>query len=335
MTRALVSQPNCSVYKLDPCGEVERLLFTSPETRAICNDPLVLGTEYTDMLRQTMIRLFTALGPSEVGTEDRVSILHILRGGLNFGLREALAKAHGWRRHSGAFISSQRAYEEKEGWYVTEDGYRKIALVSETDWVIADVVATGVSLGHSLRRLFDMSCAARKPIRRITFITIGGARAEQIISEIDSRCREAFQDHYLGARVIYVEGIFGVADEAKDSALHIVLPGTDLLRHPAVLAPEFVVSQAEAPSYALERCTIYDAGSRAYDIAEYLHDVRGYWEKVLTLARDGMSYEAYLRERLPTDPRLEKELPIGWRTPEFLADVAGRQIARSMNSATE
>ncbi len=327
--RPMLSMMDGRIYSMDPLGQVERLLLTTPETRAICNNPFILGTEYTVTLRQAMTRLFANLGSKYFGTESNTSVLHILRGGLNFGLREALGTAFGWKRHSGAFVSSQRAYSKKGGWCVTEDGYKKINLTSATDWIIADVVATGVSLGHSLRKLVDMSRDANKPIRRITFITIGGARAEQIIAEVDARCREAFSDRYLGARVIYVEGIFGVPEEGH--SLCIAIPGTDLLRHPAVLAPEFIASQNEAPSFPLERCTIYDAGSRAYDIQEYLKDVRGYWEKVLALADGGMSYVAYFRERFPDHPclRLVEQCPQEWKMSEYLASVARRQIARA------
>ena len=96
--------------------------------------------------------------------------------------------------------------------------------------------------------------------------------------------------------------LFGVARD--DSPLSIFIPDTDLLRHPAVLAPEFVASQGKHITYALERCAIYDAGSRAFYPHEYLSDVREYWEKVRALGENGMSVIQYLSERYPDDTRL-------------------------------
>jgi len=324
----LIQHVDCCVYGLEPFEQVARYVATTPDTRAICNDPFILGTTYTSRLRRAMMQVLQALrlADQEIGDERNAVILHILRGGLNFGLREALDSAYGWERHRSAFISSQRANGQK-GWYITEDSYEKVSLVSRADWIFGDVVATGVSLERALLKLIRKSREGKKPIRRITFITIGGSRAEQLVAEADAQCRKAFPDDYLGASVIYLEGIFGVADER--SPLQIAIPGTDLLRHPAILAPEFVASQAEAPSYALERCTIYDAGSRAYDIDEYLHDVLSYWARVLALATHGVTYEAYLRERFPTDPRLEKDIPVEWRSAAYLADIAATQIKRA------
>jgi hypothetical protein len=325
----LIEHQECVLYHVKPFAQVARFIATTPDTRAICNDPFVFGTTYTSRLQRAMMQLLQALriADQEVGEERNAVVLHILRGGLNFGLREALASAYGWERHRSAFISSQRANGQK-GWYITEDSYEKVMLVPRTDWIIADVVATGVSLKRALLKLIRMSRENEKSIRRITFFTIGGSRAEQLVAEADAQCRKAFPDDYQGASVVYLEGIFGVAEEG--SPLQIRISGTDLLRHPAELAPEFVVSQGKSLSYALERCTIYDAGSRAFDIDEYLHDVSNYWARVLAIASKGTTYEAYLRERFPTDPRLEKkEIPPEWKTSALLADIATQQIIRA------
>ena len=56
-------------------------------------------------------------------------------------------------------------------------------------------------------------------------------------------------------------------------------------------------SQAECVTYPLERCAIYDAGSRAFDVPAYLADVRGYWEQVVRLAGEGWTLGAALGER--------------------------------------
>ena len=65
------------------------------------------------------------------------------------------------------------------------------------------------------------------------------------------------------------------------------------------MAPEFIESQYEDPSYPLERCTIYDAGSRAFWVREYANDVLNYWKQVLDLAASGVTFLEYLAQRFP------------------------------------
>ena len=65
------------------------------------------------------------------------------------------------------------------------------------------------------------------------------------------------------------------------------------------MAPEFIESQYEDASYPLERCTIYDAGSRAFWVREYANDVLNYWKQVLDLAASGVTFLEYLEQRFP------------------------------------
>lgn len=313
-----------SLYKVEGDGPVERLVLTSEQTRAICNDPFVHGMVYTESLKAACTACLKSL---EAGDEERAVVFHILRGGLNFGLREALHGAYGWTRHGSAFISSQRACDEKGDWYITENRYEKVYLPKGAHLYFGDVVATGVSLEHALLKLVELAQKQDASIARMTFFTIGGDRAEQILEKVDAKCRELFED-YEGSRVIYIEGVFGVAE--ADSPLSIALAGTDLLRSPALMAPEFVESQNEDLAYALERCTIYDAGSRAFHLEEYLEDVHEYWGQVKKLAEDGMSYAAYLKERFPEDLRLQNEDWVAKHdSADLLLEVAETQLSKS------
>jgi hypothetical protein len=65
------------------------------------------------------------------------------------------------------------------------------------------------------------------------------------------------------------------------------------------MAPELFRTQYDALAYVLERCVIYDAGSRAFDVPTYVDDVRSFWEQVLELALDGLTLEEALEERWP------------------------------------
>ena len=105
--------------------------------------------------------------------------MNILRGGLNFGLRDAVFEAYGWNDCNSSFISAQRKKRSHSSisdgpssiihypssadpYHITESSYVKLVLrsssvsiSSEIDaigpadgyaFLLGDVVATGVSL---------------------------------------------------------------------------------------------------------------------------------------------------------------------------------------------
>ncbi|MBI2484488.1 hypothetical protein HYV71_04885 [Candidatus Uhrbacteria bacterium] len=267
----IIRTDQLALYAIPRESGVVCYVASTPQTRAICSDPFIYGVEYTDLLRDAGITVLHSL-PDKIPIEAKAVVLNILRGGLNYGLRDALHHAYGWNSHGTAFISSQRARDNNGDWHITENRYQKISLPDNAHIIFGDVVATGVSLEHALLRIIEVAREQKKSISGFTFFTIGSECAIQIIERIDRECRAQFPT-YVGSAVIYYEGIFGVADE--HSRLSIVLPGTDLLHSPATLAQEYIAHQAAALPYAIERCCIYDAGSRSFDIAEYLEDVEG------------------------------------------------------------
>lgn len=280
----------------------KRLLASTWQTRAIANDPLVLGIRYTDYLEQACTVILKVLhdlamnGDGLVLQEKTAVVFNILRGGLNFGLRKALGTSLGFETHSSAFISAQRARssDNPDEWYITENEYQKVFLPDCADIVFGDVVATGTSLKFALKNLVKQARQQHRQIRSLVFFTIGGEASELILQEVGQLCQELFPG-FAGSTVIYLEGRFKIAD--ADTNVSIKIPGTDLLRGTSLLAPEFIGSNYDNPTYPLERCAIYDAGSRAFHIAEYLQDVFGYWQQTLKLAKSGMSFDELLKER--------------------------------------
>ena len=304
------------IYKMDSDSPVERYIATTPETRAICNDPKIAGIDYTDKLQQACVAVLKTLDLNI--KESSGVVVNILRGGLNYGLRHALHDAFGWNRHTTCFISAQRARDnaDPEEWHITENAYRKVYLPRAASLFIGDVVATGTSLRYGLNELIASAKSMETDLQDIVFFTIGGAIAGKILEEVDAECRRLFPS-YRRTVLVYFEGCFGVPD--LDSRLMIRLTGTDLTRGDAVLAPEFIDSQYDNPAYPIERCTIYDAGSRAFHVSEYAEDVRGYWKQVLDLADQGVTFEAYLKDRFPS-------LDAGRFVGTSLRDIAVKQI---------
>ena len=105
----------------------------------------------------------------------------------------------------------------------------------------------------------------------------------------------------------------------SDAGHHRAAERTDLLRLGAIMAPDFIESQYDDPAFPIERCAIYDAGSRAFWVCEYAEDVRNYWKQVLDLAEQGMDYDTYLHQRFP-------ELDASRFHSPSLREIAIRQI---------
>lgn len=298
----IAKSPSGSVYELEQHlpGLTRRFILTTPETRAICNNPQVLGIDYTRKLQKgceyALRNLVDAAGLNL--NEKEIVVYNILRGGLNFGLRDSLADAFGWNSHSSSFISAQRrrCKDNPDEWEIVEGDYHKLYLKPVSSIVFGDVVATGTSLEHGMEILLDEVKRAGVSIRNIVFFTIGGEKTEEILSKISVRIKEVCPE-FEGTYIVYIEGRFIVPDE--NTRLQIKITGTDLVKRDALMAPEYVESQYENPAYPLERCTIYDAGSRAFLVSEYAEDLLEYWTEMKKLAGEGVTFADLVKERTP------------------------------------
>jgi len=282
----------------DYTDPIRRFIFSTPSTCDIVNKPELMGVAYTEALEKGMtsfLRGFKDQMPPGIHEQD-VNVLNFLRGGLNFGIRNALQLAYGWNLHGSTFISSQRNKDEDGRWYVSEDSYRKSTMGRGSVVFCGDVVATGVTLDSGLQTLTKILEESDASIRHLVFFTIGCHKTEKILEKYFAIWKERFED-FEGIDVVYIEGKFHLADSKTSTT--IKLQGTDLLRRESLLMPAFIAHQEQNVRYALERCTIYDAGSRAFDVAEYKEDVHQYWTEVQKLAADGMTTTQYLEERYP------------------------------------
>lgn len=318
----LYTQESIALYRIPSLSDdsTTSLLASTSETRAICNDPLLTGTRYTDALRRACAHTLRALANTNVIslTEHTSAVLHVLRGGLNFNLRDALSDAFQWSDHSSLFLSAQRVQQRATGaWLITESSYRKLELSGVRTVICGDVVATGTSLHYALGELARASHDQRNDLDTVLFFTIGGPNATTIVR--DPACWQSHGVRTPRGIIVYFEGVFHMASPA--TPVRIKLDGTDLLRRDSILAPEFIESQYEAPSIPLERCTIYDAGSRAFHLSEYLSDVREYWEQLHHIAGQGVSYAELLRERAPS-------LDLDRFGEPNLREVTSRQLER-------
>ncbi|MBT3220853.1 MAG: hypothetical protein HN348_17350 [Proteobacteria bacterium] len=324
-------------------SRVERYIVSTAETRDICNQPELVGCEYTNKLRDAVTKALVHApfrSVLEEHPQHRVCVLNFLRGGLNFDIRNALHNSLGLNRQTSAFMSSQRSRTEDGRWQVREDMYRKLHIPSGAVILAGDVVATGITVANGFDVLLDHLQNIGSSIRWLVFFTIGCHKLEKHLEEYDARCREAFDD-YHGCFAIYFEGKFKLVDSRTQ--LKIGVPGTDLIRRgDVVLSPEFEASQWDRITHPLERCTIYDAGSRAFDVPSYLEDVLEYWQAVQALAEGGFTLTEAMAERWPIDAfasfdTFRQQRQTRWRNvdQQFLASMYEHYEKRWVGSELE
>lgn len=296
------SQSKASWYRLggDFQGEVQRWVVSTPETIRICNSPEVCGIEFSDRMRTAMVSALSTAPFREFLEEsasDRLCIMNFLRGSLNFDLRNALALALGSNYHATCFMSSQRSRRDGR-WVVKEDMYRKMQIPDGGILLVGDVVATGVTVDNGFKVIEEYLLRRKTSLRGIVFFTIGCHKLEKLLEGVHRRFSELFPN-YRETHAVYLEGKLRLVDSS--TRLMIAIQGTDLIKQQALLAPEFELSQYDDLFAPLERCAIYDAGSRAFDVVEYLDDVTKYWEQMCKLSRRGYTLKEALRERWPEE----------------------------------
>ncbi len=295
------SSDRISYYRLrgDYTGKIKSFVVSTPYSRDFLNRPEVYGVRFTNALRRTItLALKNFPDPEAVAglNPEKISVVHFLRSGLNFGIRDSLYDAFNFNTHLSSFLTSQRQRDQYGRWYIKDDQYRKLEIPDGVSFFIGEIVATGVTVENGFDILFRQAKNLGREVENVFFFTIGCHKIEKTLRLYDGLFRSAFPG-YRNTFLVYLEGKFHLADSKTKVAVKI--QGTDLMRTPALLAPEFELSQFRSLAPVLERCVIYDGGARAFNVPEYLQDVRGYWEEMEDLARADMSLARALAERWP------------------------------------
>ena len=126
-----------SLYRVesDHSSSVEEYVFSTPETRRVCNEPEMVGLEFPRCMRKATARVLQQppLGDWLGNERDKdVSVMHFLRGGLNFQLREALGEAYGFNKHYCAYMTSQRHLGYAIFWFATAIALLAMYLANST-----------------------------------------------------------------------------------------------------------------------------------------------------------------------------------------------------------
>jgi len=299
----IVESPDLSLYRLDSTHspELEIYCASTPSSRALLNTPETVGVEFTRRLQEAVEGILGQFPNPEERRRfcpEESGVVHFLRSGLNFGIREALYNAWGFNEHLSSFITSQRDRDQYGRWFIRDDAYRKIELPRNATLFIGEIVATGVTMKNGLQIIGRMAKNLGRPVRNLVFFTVGCHKIEKALSEFDALMRASFRGYHT-TYLFYLEGKFHLADSKTEARLKV--QGTDLMRFPALLAPEFEQSQFLSETAPLERCVIYDGGARAFNPQEHFAELSAYWEEVVSLGVRGTTLEEAYRERWPAE----------------------------------
>jgi hypothetical protein len=327
-----------SIYRLtDPHSKIlERFVVSTEESRAVVNRPEITGTTFRNSLRKAISRTLRHFPDEEnMGalTDRESSVLVFLRGGLSFDLTGALADAWNFENHTTSFMTSQRAKDDEGRWYITDFQYQKFDFPKNATIFCGDIVATGTTVQAGLTRMFKLAKNIGKPIKNFVFFTVGCHKIEKVLEDLEKEMRATFKG-YSKTYVFYLEGKFHLAD--SKTLVEIKQQGTDLLREPAIIAPEFELSQYDRLSSVLERCAIYDGGSRSFDPDFYMLELIRYWEEVAKLAENGWTLYRAMKERWSEEDHAKgKEEYVrrrleGWRgvEREFIESIHDAYLKR-------
>ncbi len=296
-----------AVYRIEGSGPEEdfrRYTVSTRDTRDLMNYPEIINCDFTNLMQNGVTNALKGINILErlsSLSSKSVNVYHILRGGLNFKVRDALRKAFGYKWHSSSYVSSQRVL--KEGKYeVSEDSYRKFLIPDQAIIYSADIVASGVSLEHGIEYINNYLVSHGYRLKNFIFITIGCSEAEKVLARWHKRFKESFPE-YGRTILVYLEGRFALA--TRNTPLHNFLYDTDLLKSyklGALLSPEFEHSQFDRVIIGLEGCAIYDGGKKGFEPVNHVRDILEFWEKQLKTAgeRQLSIWEEY-NARLPLD----------------------------------
>lgn len=274
------------VYLIDPPLEdptLRRYVVSTRDSRDLMNHPEIINCDFTNLLENGITNTLKGLNMLErlstIGSKT-VNVYHILRGGLNFSMREALRKAFGYKWHSSSYISSQRVL--KEGRFeISEDTYRKFLVPNNATVYFGDIVASGISLDNGIHYLASFMERSGLALRTLVFVTIGCIEAERVLVRWHREFKRRFPA-YDRTILVYLEGRFALAGDG--TPLANTLKDTDLLKSyklGALLSPEFEGSQFERMIVGLEGCAIYDGGKKSFEPVNHIKDVLEFWEKQL------------------------------------------------------
>ncbi len=286
------------LYKLDSkdCRN-NYYIISNESTRRLMASPEVVGFDsYLAMVPPTSeaIKAMQAIYREQGKALQELSILTILRGGLNYPVEECCHSC-GIQVNNINFLSCERTITNGEITGI-DVKYEKIRSERSCTLMIGDIIASGDTLKLCMRHLTEYFRAVGGSIKRIIFFTIGGTKAINLLESMNNEICRIWED-FEGFDCIFYEGMFTVYETKGVTGVNI--PNIDFGWQGASISPEFrryILEYEYAPAL-LEKCIIYDGGARRYEIDSHFREVLEYWEDLLE-ASQKTDFEAFIAEKV-------------------------------------
>jgi hypoxanthine-guanine phosphoribosyltransferase len=286
-------------------------IISTPETRDLCTNPFLVGKDYRDALGKAITKTLLHEEFKKIYQnmkDEQLNVLHFLRGGLNFQILESLGKI-GKGRTRASFMSSERV-KLKDKWYIRDDQYVKLTFSDNDVIFIGDLVASGVTLRCALEKIFSEN---KSQVRHIVMFTIGSEEAEKILLGYHKLFKKSSKN-FTGTSIVFIEGIFHTPN--PETKARIKLEGTDLIPLNVTLAPEFEQELNNEPLKALERCVVYDGGSRGFFPTHHYRDLLEYAEQVEAELKKGATLYDLILDRWENAEKLPSNIKLKLKNPE-------------------
>ncbi len=283
-----------SFYKLESESFVNKYyVISSPSTRRLMASPEVIGIDaYRAMVPATSTAL-KYLKEQDSRQLDRVNILTILRGGLNYPVEECC--------HDSGITVSDMSFMSCER--VVVDGvitgldvkYEKLHTEKDAVIVIGDIIASGETLGYCLSHVFEVFKSKGHNIRKFIFFTVGGTKAITMMERFTKQFREAWPS-FEGFECVFYEGVFTVWEDRGVTGEST--PQIDFGWNGGAVSPEFreyIMDYTYTPAL-IEKCIIYDGGARRYNIGDHVEEVLDFWYRLRKVA-DNVPIDDFIEEK--------------------------------------
>ncbi|MBC2874255.1 MULTISPECIES: hypothetical protein [Streptomyces] len=314
----LLRSNDAACYCLDSAASPTRVFVCSTAaSRDLLTDPAVSGHRYRSLLGtavSTALDLVAETDPTvaEALASDAATVVNILRGGLSFGVENALSHRFG-SPAAVSFVGTDRGACRP-----LDISYERWEFAERPLLVLGDIIGTGATVEKVLRVARDTARDRGEEISGYLVLTVGSrqgvTRLRNFFAELSAR------GDRFSAAVVALEALFELPDRTGLGQAFPQLP-FDFLRSPQRSSPDFELHRLGRRDSLFEKCAIYDGGVRAYTPGEHRLFRTEWWTEIqrrgsdaglslLDLGRTTAGLDQYAR---PFDDWLGE---IAWAAPE-------------------
>jgi len=323
------STDDTATYELVITDESHVYISSTKFTRILLNDPRLVGLALRRHLSSAVRSAIHAViesgepaGRSIVGRP--LDAVCILRGGLNFDPADALSDL-GPTPPSVSFISAQRTTVDGVS-KASDLGYQRWAIRDQSVVCIADISASGITIARVLEELRVACDSVGCLPGAIVVVTIGTVTSLESWIRVVNRLKRHWSSA-IDFTIIFLEGVFGLFEQVPPALQALHHPKTDFVRRGALQTPEFELASFGTPTFALDRCLIYDGGERGFESEVHQRRMVEYWTGLMAV---GPSVEDVLLAK--TDWLDHEDSFETWRGKRsYWSDAIGEDTQRNIH----